>query len=135
MMELVPLVEFATPHIAGYSLEGKARGTFMLYQALMAILNRPADKSLATLLPERWNSRLDISSMPDEKALLSLCRFIYDLRDDDEKFRKMLKNPAGFDDMRKNHRHRREFSALTLSNAGGSGVDWLSHLGFSGVGL
>ncbi|GAB1064139.1 MAG: 4-phosphoerythronate dehydrogenase [Shewanella algae] len=135
MMELVSLVEFATPHIAGYSLEGKARGTFMLYQALMAILNRPADKSLATLLPERWNSRLDISSMPDEKALLSLCRFIYDLRDDDEKFRKMLKNPAGFDDMRKNHRHRREFSALTLSNAGGSGVDWLSHLGFSGVGL
>ena len=31
--ELLALLALATPHIAGYSLEGKARGTQMIYQA------------------------------------------------------------------------------------------------------
>ncbi|QDF75028.1 MULTISPECIES: 4-phosphoerythronate dehydrogenase [Shewanella] len=135
MDELVPLVEIATPHIAGYSLEGKARGTFMLYQALMARLGREADKSLTSLLPPLWSHQLSPLSVPDEKALLSLVRLVYDLRDDDELFRQRFQNDKGFDQMRKNHKHRREFSALMLANNAGSDVDWLLELGFSGVGL
>ncbi|WP_368730443.1 NAD(P)-dependent oxidoreductase, partial [Poseidonibacter lekithochrous] len=30
-LELLPLLAFATPHIAGYGLEGKARGTTMVF--------------------------------------------------------------------------------------------------------
>lgn len=145
MLDLIPLIEFTTPHIAGYSLEGKARGTFLLYQKLMQVLGKQEDKEWVTLLPPFWTEQLSFESEPSEKALLQLCRFVYDLRDDDEHFRKTLLNDPrkkalidpsnnnGFDLMRKNHRHRREFSALTLVSTKQSEVDWLLNLGFSGV--
>ncbi|EGM69486.1 4-phosphoerythronate dehydrogenase [Shewanella sp. HN-41] len=132
--ELVSLAEFATPHIAGYSLEGKARGTFMLYQALCQQLHIPATKSLTDLLPAFNIKAVELAVMPNEKALLQLARFVYDLRDDDRVFRNTFLNANGFDTMRKNHRHRREFSALALAYDGQLEVDWLSNLGFSGVG-
>lgn len=134
MAELVPYVDFATPHIAGYSLEGKARGTYMLYRELCKILNIKADKSLLDLLPPFPFGPLSLSERLDDKALLALVRFVYDLRDDDFQFRQSFLNNNGFDHMRKNHKHRREFSALALAYSVPSEVDWLSNLGFSGVG-
>lgn len=134
MPELVPFAEFATPHIAGYSLEGKARGTFMLYQKLCELLAIPATKGLSDLLPRFNIKAVELEQLPDEKALLQLARFVYDLRDDDAVFRNCFANENGFDIMRKNHKHRREFSALALAYRGQSEVDWLSNLGFSGVG-
>lgn len=134
MPELVALTEFATPHIAGYSLEGKARGTFMLYQKLCQLLNITVDKSLFDLLPRFNIKTVELATDPNEKALLQLARFVYDLRDDDRMFRNTFLNENGFDTMRKNHRHRREFSALALAYDSPFEVDWLSSLGFSGVG-
>jgi len=131
--ELVALADFAMPHIAGYSLEGRARGTLMLYAKLQQMLGLAQTLTLADLLPMRWNRRLEINAAPTESELLALCRFVYDLRDDDRQFRKIHQIPGEFDNMRKNHRHRREFSALALENLSGSGVDWLFELGFSGV--
>ncbi|MDB2386612.1 4-phosphoerythronate dehydrogenase [Shewanella sp.] len=135
MAALIPHIEFCTPHIAGYSLEGKARGTFILYQQLSKVLGIEADKSLALLLPPLWSEQLLLASQPDERALLQLSRFVYNLRDDDDLFRKKVQDQAGFDDMRKNHKHRREFSALKVGTAGQTDVNWLSNLGFSGVEL
>ncbi|MCL1139243.1 4-phosphoerythronate dehydrogenase [Shewanella pneumatophori] len=135
MAELVPYIEFCTPHIAGYSLEGKARGTYMLYQQLAKVLNLTADKQMDSLLPNLWSEQLSVAEMSNERALLQLARFVYDLRDDDELFRKQFLNPQGFDQMRKNHTHRREFSALKVGNTGQTDVNWLSNLGFSGVEL
>ncbi|MGL4937143.1 4-phosphoerythronate dehydrogenase [Shewanella sp.] len=131
--ELVDVVDLATPHIAGYSLEGKARGTFMLYQALCQHLNITANKSLSALLPAFNVKAMTLRTMPDEHALLQLARFVYDLRDDDRAFRNCGFMANGFDNMRKNHRHRREFSALALAYDSPLEVDWLSNLGFSGV--
>ncbi|MGL5360782.1 MAG: 4-phosphoerythronate dehydrogenase, partial [Shewanella sp.] len=133
MAELVPLVDIATPHIAGYSLEGKARGTFMLYQTLCQQLAIPASKSLSALLPAFNVNSMTLKAMPDEQALLQLTRFVYDLRDDDAAFRNCFFTANGFDTLRKNHRHRREFSALALAYDCPFEVDWLSNLGFSGV--
>ena len=146
MVDLIPLVEFATPHIAGYSLEGKARGTFMLYQELMKVLGMEADKNMFAFLPSFEIEQARLAGELSEKGLLRLCRFVYDLRDDDELFRaRMCENPVKtalihlsndnvFDLMRKNHKHRREFSALMLVNSGSFEVNWLLNLGFSGVG-
>lgn len=146
MAELVPLVEFATPHIAGYSLEGKARGTFMLYQALCRELKLKENKSLLSLLPDYpWTElRLTINeavgfeatpeSLVRERLVLQLVRSVYDLRDDDLLFRDSFAKPQGFDFMRKNHKNRREFSALKLVNSEQCELDCLIKLGFSGVG-
>lgn len=133
LAELVPLVDIATPHIAGYSLEGKALGTFMLYQRLCELLGTPVTKSLNELLPQAWYQTFTVKQAPTQAELLRLCRFVYDLRDDDRQFRKIHQIADGFDNMRKNHRHRREFSALALVNTDGSDVDCLSKLGFAGV--
>ncbi len=135
MPDLVPLVELATPHIAGYSVEGRARGSFMLYQALMAHLGYDGKLSLQDLLIPHWIERIHLQAMPDEKALLQLVRLVYDLRDDDRLFRNQFLNVNGFDHMRKIHKHRRELSVLTLVNSGQFDVNWLSYLGFSGVEL
>lgn len=152
MAELVPLTEFATPHVAGYSLEGKARGTYILYQALAKALNLPLRKTLSELLPTHFASELRLnlthhgvnpqglshqglsSQGLSQSDLLTLARLVYDLRDDDHLFRKHFAEPSGFDLLRKNHTHRREFSALTLASSGGCEVNWLTRLGFSGVG-
>jgi erythronate-4-phosphate dehydrogenase len=134
MEALVPLVEFATPHIAGYSLEGRARGTFMLYRQVCQLLKLPAGLSMTPLLPRFDIARLCLEGPPDEPGLLRLARLVYDLRDDDARFRACFNTPTGFDRMRKNHQHRREFSALTLAHEGQTEVNWLSKLGFSGVG-
>lgn len=134
MLALVPLVDIATPHIAGYSLEGKARGTFMLYEALCRVMGKTGENSFHSLLPPFFLGSMQVRELGDERALLTLCRTVYDLRDDDIRFRQSGTDRLGFDKMRKNHRHRREFSALKLESAKGSEVNWLSFLGFSNVG-
>ena len=133
MPELVPLVEFATPHIAGYSLEGKARGTHMLFQKLCDILEVEVDKNVSDLLPAFNITQLNIDGELTEVQLLNIARLVYNLSDDDYLFRNSFLNNHGFDHMRKNHTHRREFSALSLVNTGQSEVDWMFKLGFSGV--
>lgn len=134
VQELVSLAEIATPHIAGYSVEGKTRGTLMLYQTLMSSLVKQ-QKQLNQLTANYYFSEVKLSHELDDYSLLKLCRLVYDLRDDDRQFRKIIKEIDGFDTMRKNHRHRRELSALTLVNEGDFELDWLTKLGFSGVNL
>ncbi|QIR14147.1 4-phosphoerythronate dehydrogenase PdxB [Shewanella aestuarii] len=138
MAELVPLVEFATPHIAGYSLEGKARGTFMLYEKLCEVLAIEANKSLVNLLPSFQFNQLSANDGLSESDLLKLCRLVFDLRDDDALFRQYFSTPEGFDALRKQHTHRREFSALSLKvmandakSASNHCEKMLSALGFS----
>ncbi|KVX00406.1 4-phosphoerythronate dehydrogenase [Shewanella frigidimarina] len=122
MAELVTLAEFATPHIAGYSLEGKARGTFMLYQKWCELLDFPVKKSLESLLPAFQFNQIVSQSDLTEGQLLKLSRLVYDLRDDDFNFRGCFSTATGFDLMRKNHTYRREYSAISLAQS----VDYLS---------
>jgi erythronate-4-phosphate dehydrogenase len=42
LSELIPLVDIATPHIAGHSIEGKTLGTVMVYESLCEFLLRPS---------------------------------------------------------------------------------------------
>jgi erythronate-4-phosphate dehydrogenase len=122
MAELVALAEFATPHIAGYSLEGKARGTFMLYQKWCELLDFPVKKSLESLLPAFQFNQIVSQGDLTEGQLLKLSRLVYDLRDDDFNFRECFSTATGFDLMRKNHTYRREYSAISLKQS----VDYLS---------
>ncbi|QBY05292.1 4-phosphoerythronate dehydrogenase [Thalassotalea sp. HSM 43] len=112
---LLPLIEFtelATAHIAGYSLEGKARGTEMLYQALSRLVNSEARKTLSDFLPEHAftaSDKVDSSNMLQDTIFR-----VYDVRRDDKIFRQQLILTT-FDYLRKNYPVRREFSALELT--------------------
>lgn len=127
---LIPYTDIATAHIAGYSLEGKARGTEMLYQALCQQLQQPSPLSLAQFLPLAVINQLTMSAEVELDAINTTVKMVYDLRRDDAIFRQQLAT-QGFDWIRKNYPTRREFSAVKISLLPPANNDVLHRLGFS----
>lgn len=111
---LVPHVLLATPHIAGYSLEGKARGTFALYQALAEFEQLTPAHSLAQLLPAPAIKRVELAACLDQSLLARLVGLVYDISADDAAFRAALGQPGFFDRLRKQYPERRELASLHL---------------------
>jgi len=114
-LELVPYTDIATPHIAGYSLEGKYRGTYMLYEAFCRHFGYNVDKQLASMLPIADIPSVTLLSSPDEAVLKKLIHLVYDVRRDDARFRQQIGLPGRFDEMRKKYPERREWNSLTVS--------------------
>lgn len=125
-VELAALCQLATPHIAGYSLDGKLRGTAQIYQACCRVLGVAEQVSLAELLPAPWLSKVSIDGSADPAwALASLCRAVYDPRRDDADFRRSLVGDAdtrraAFDRLRKHYPMRREIDGLRVRIQGDS---------------
>jgi len=123
---LADLCVLATPHIAGYSLDGKQRGTAQIYQAYCAFLGQPARVSLSDLLPAPWLSQVTLNAESDPAwALAMLCRGVYDPRRDDADFRRSLvgnvgEQRAAFDVLRKQYPVRREIEGLKVRIEGHS---------------
>lgn len=119
-VELAALCRIATPHIAGYSLDGKLRGTAQIYQALCQHLGVEPITELAQLMPAPWLSDLTIDPSADPAwALASICRAVYDPRRDDADFRRSLQGDAltrraAFDGLRKHYPMRREIDGLEV---------------------
>ena len=110
--ELLNLVTLVTPHIAGYSLEGKARGTQMIYEAFCKTFNHDVNKQFETQLPvcEPFFKDQDLKSV-----LTSKLAEIYDIAQDDKNLRACLKDgkvdQQAFDHLRKTYPLRREWAA------------------------
>lgn len=117
LASLVPHVLLATPHIAGYSLEGKVRGTFALYQALCAQQGRGMDITPERLLPAAPVQTVTLAGTPDQVLLERLVRLVYDIEQDDVAFRGALGQPGFFDRLRKDYPQRRELGSLQLLGA------------------
>ncbi len=107
-------VKIVTPHIAGYSLEGKIRGTEMLYQAFCQYTQQTITKNMMSLLPEcPALFQPDVSLNENLKHHLSQ---LYPILQDDQRLRSCVKNGVidgnAFDQLRKNYPLRREWSAF-----------------------
>ena len=109
---LLEKVKIATPHIAGYSYEGKVNGTVMIYNSLCEFLNikpewKPTQKQAEVLnLPERFDSL--------EGLLHKLFTKIFPIRNDDTDLRRILnfsetEKGKYFDLLRKDYLLRKEF--------------------------
>jgi erythronate-4-phosphate dehydrogenase len=113
-IELLKRVNIGTPHIAGYSLEGKVNGTLMIYNALCKFLGETP--SWKPVLPAVESPEINIKQSGSlELKLNEMFKSIYNIQKDDEKIREMINIPgdeAGryFDSLRKNYPLRREFS-------------------------
>lgn len=123
---LAELCVLATPHIAGYSLDGKQRGTAQTYQAFCDFLGLPAQVKLSDLLPSPWLSQVTLNADCDPAwALAMVCRGVYDPRRDDADFRRSLvgsvsEQRAAFDALRKHYPSRREIDGLQVRIEGDS---------------
>jgi erythronate-4-phosphate dehydrogenase len=127
---LISYTEIATAHIAGYSLEGKARGSEMLYQALCKQLRVEAKYKLKNFLPSASIPAVEINQDFNQILLNQLVKMVYDVRRDDAIFRQQL-FAQGFDSLRKNYPVRREFSAVTVTLSPNGMSDVPHRLGFS----
>ncbi len=114
----------ATPHIAGYSFDGKVQGTAMLYDALVAWLGVPVAWNADAVLSA--DGFLPLKSPPtslSETAWLdALARQAYDLRADDTRMRALLEQPADergatFHRLRKTYPRRRAWQHHVIAAA------------------
>ncbi|WP_045390089.1 4-phosphoerythronate dehydrogenase [Vibrio rotiferianus] len=129
-MELLPLLAFATPHVAGYGLEGKARGTTMIFNSYCEFLNNELRAHASDLLPTAPVPTMVLDRAWDEATLHNITQLIYDVRKDDALFRREISKPGSFDLMRKNYWDRREYSAVTLMGNETCNLASLAELGF-----
>ena len=112
-LELLRHTLIGTPHIAGYSLDGKVRGTQMVYRACCDFLHlEPCWESpLVWVEPLRWNGQDSRQDILDAYAIGA----------DDERLKALLLPPNNgidvgnyFDRLRKTYPARREFSSLVF---------------------
>lgn len=136
-LPLLERVALGTPHIAGYSHEGKLRGTEQTREALCRFFGLPAP-----LPPGPSDSPQALLSVAADASaaeqLNSLLLAGYDIRRDDLALRQACREPdpaAAFDRLRKHYPKRHEYSHFRVSPAGLQAALYplLRTLGFSVV--
>lgn len=130
-VDLLNLVDIGTAHIAGYTLEGKARGTTQVFEAFSDFLGKRQQVSLDTLLPAPEFGRITLHGPLEQSTLKRLVHLVYDVRRDDALLRKVAGTPGEFDKLRKNYLERREWSSLYVQCDDASAAALLQQLGFN----
>lgn len=122
-LKLMNRCMLATPHVAGYSLDGKMRGTEQIYQACSHTFGLPIRHKLAQLLPEPSIKKIKFGdSVPVHQALRTAIRAAYEIRVDDGIMRSTLLRTEGdpeemkakFDFLRKNYPLRRDIPTMRI---------------------
>ena len=89
----------ATPHIAGHTLEGKTRGSYMIYESFCKHFRLSKEKELTQLLP--LSNQLEINF----NSLAGMFLSIYDIAEDHLKLAQSTRENIDkhFDNLRKNY--------------------------------
>lgn len=131
-LELLALTEIATPHIAGYSKDGKATGTQMSVKAISEFFGLGLENwhPSGVELPEQPVFELDGNGLSHQQIISKAILHTYDIRNDDQDFRK---NTAQFEQLRGDYPTRREFPAFTIvpKNIREETLEILKKLGFT----
>jgi len=130
--ELLRLVDISTPHIAGYSLDGKIAGMIMIYNAACEYFGLKPKHKIEDFLPPPTVPQIKIDKISPDPAspkgyaeastqtlLHEIVRQVYVINRDDFNTREIAmvepeKRGKFFDDLRKNYPVRREFQNTTI---------------------
>lgn len=141
-LELLDKVLLGSPHIAGYSYDGKLNGTEIVYKALCKHLDTTPKASLVALVPPLENNQLCVDDETQSVFAIaqSLIKQVYDIVADDARLRDTARKALageinfgeGFDHLRKHYPKRREFHnyQVHLESVSDSDKQWLQVLGF-----
>lgn len=117
--ELIDHLDITTPHIAGYSADGKANGTTMSVRTVAAELGIDELKEWkASGIPapeQTLEFAIDASGKTKQEVLSEAIFHAYDVRGDSGKLRA---NPQQFERLRGDYQIRREPSAFTIMLSG-----------------
>ena len=119
-LELLGLVDVGTPHIAGYSLQGREKGTLMVYQAFCKHFGVDAKYDSSALTKGSISFIEPNADLGRHLILAKTCHAIYNPAADDAKTRRKLLSgdPAKeFDLLRKHYVERDEFSTCKVAVA------------------
>lgn len=110
-VELLKKVALGTPHIAGYSFEGRLMGSLMIFDALCEFLNRDESVLRDKVVQEAYGEPKSLVANNIKDAIAS----VYAINKDFEDLRNAVEGlPSSFDALRKHYPQRREFSHFTL---------------------
>jgi len=119
-VDLLRRVRLATPHIAGYSYDGKVNGTRMVLEALAKHFGLRRSWDPAALMPPADRPRVALPrGLTAQQALRWAIEAAYDIETDDARLRTIANMPADergkfFSDLRKTYPVRREFPCTTV---------------------
>lgn len=134
--DLVSIVDIATPHIAGYSKQGREKGTWMVYQALCRDLNLGASAlARKDAISAGWLSNVSVCAGGAlEEVLARSIHALYDVARDDARLRfkyRENKEHNVFDWLRKHYVERDELNTCLINADNSAMYKVLGAAGFS----
>jgi erythronate-4-phosphate dehydrogenase len=128
--QLIDLADIATPHIAGYSVDGKANATISSVGAVATELGLPMQNWAPAELPQPAMPIIDLTGKGGATAVEMVAKAVnhtYSVKEDDLLFRN---NRENFEYLRDNYRIRREFSSYRVRTNDPEAERILENLGF-----
>lgn len=130
--DLVASTFIGTPHIAGYSIDGKSNATTYVVNAVSRFFNFGIEGWEPDSIPDPENKEIiyNASNKNMQEVLFDLVKSTYDIMRDD----KLLRNETdNFEKLRENYPFRREFGAYSfkISNLSEENKMSLIRLGFN----
>jgi erythronate-4-phosphate dehydrogenase len=114
---IMDMASIATPHIAGYSTDGKANGTSMIVNSLCRFFGLPCEGWYPQDVPapEKPEIKIDVAGKTETEIIRKAVKHSYNIMYDDYRLR--LKT-ADFEKQRGDYYLRREFTSYTVKLTG-----------------
>ena len=115
-IELMEKIDLATPHVAGYSVDGKRSGTAMIYSEFLAWMD------VSTIGTMQINIEPKLIDLGESSTLAECILKSYDITIDDKSMRSMINSSSSatsiaeaFDQLRKIYPERRDFTGTAVA--------------------
>jgi len=125
--EYMRMTDIATPHIAGYSADGKANATRMSLQNIARFWHLDESAVNDIVVPAIADHLIDMSNISQAEQLEKVILKTYNPEND---CKPLLANPSSFSALRGEYPLRREYNAYTVTNVADKLSGLLSNLGF-----
>jgi erythronate-4-phosphate dehydrogenase len=112
-LEYMKMVDIATPHIAGYSADGKGNATRMSLETLAEFYGLDKTPILKINIPEPESPTIDLNSFPADKRIYHALLHTYSTQADNDRLKA---NPQNFTYFRERYPLRRENIAYNVIN-------------------
>ena len=118
-MQLAALCDIAIPHIAGYSKQGREKGTWFIYKSVCNFFDIPLKSSFSEAVSQGSICEIKMNSdLGKEEALNRAIQCCFDVARDSARFKYVMSSgeDKGFDWLRKNYVERDEFNTACVNH-------------------
>jgi erythronate-4-phosphate dehydrogenase len=113
--ELLQICDISTPHIAGYSADGKANATSACVQYISKCFDLKLNDWIVKNIPQPTQSEINIDNLQlNDKNTILAKAILYSYNIEEDCIR-LKENPQAFEKLRNNYPLRREFSSYSVS--------------------